>query len=53
MYNSKDIDEKVFIFNTLFLSVVNKHAPLKTFEVKNKSSPWMTKKNKEAFKKKK
>jgi len=31
----------LFIFNKLFLSLIDKHAPLKKFTVRNKVTPWL------------
>lgn len=42
VYNASDIDEKVSMFNSIFLQLVNKHAPLKTFKTKCGTAPWMT-----------
>ena len=38
-----DINEAVDVWNTLFLEVVNKHAPLKSYRIKRKYQPdWLT-----------
>ena len=36
-------DDKVHIFNALFLDVLDMHAPLKTVRVKRNPAPWVTK----------
>ena len=38
-----DIDDKVMVFETLFLGVTNQHAPLKTIRVKSHPAPWISK----------
>ena len=35
-------DDKVEVFNTLLLDVLNQHAPLKTVRIKKKPAPWIT-----------
>lgn len=40
--DAPDVDTKVQIFNALFVSLFDKHAPYRTFRVKNRPSPWMT-----------
>lgn len=41
--NTKEsIDEKLDTFNELFTDVLNRHAPIKTFKLKHKPSPFMT-----------
>ena len=37
-----DINKKVSIFENEFLTIINKHAPLKTFRVTKPSTPWLT-----------
>ena len=36
-------DDKVDVFNSLFLDVLDLHAPLKTIRIKKKTAPWITK----------
>ena len=38
-----DIDDKVKVFETLFLGVINQHAPLKTIRVKSHPAPCISK----------
>ena len=35
-------EDKVEVFNTLLLDVLNQHAPLKTVRIKKKPAPWIT-----------
>ena len=37
-----DIDDKVFIFNSLFGAALDYHTPMKTVRVKKKCSPWIS-----------
>lgn len=41
VYDCSDIDSKVEKFNDIFLELIDKHAPVKTFSAKNNASPWM------------
>ena len=40
--NSKNIDEASALFSGVFGSVLNKHAPMKVFQVRNNYVPWMS-----------
>lgn len=42
LYDSTDIDEKIFIFNSRYMAVVNELAPIKSFRAKHKMVPWMS-----------
>jgi hypothetical protein len=37
-----DVDDKLFLFNTLFTDVLNLHAPIKTVRVKRNCTPWIS-----------
>ena len=37
------LDDKIDIFNSLLLDILDVHAPLKTVRVKKKPAPWITK----------
>ena len=37
-----DTDDKVFVFNSLFATVLDNHAPMKTICVKKNCAPWIT-----------
>ena len=37
-----DIDNKVVIFENIYLDIINKHAPFRTFRVTRPASPWLT-----------
>jgi hypothetical protein len=37
-----DTDDKVFVFNSLFTTVLDDHAPIKTIRVKKNCAPWIT-----------
>lgn len=36
-------DDKVDVFNSLVLNVLDLHAPLETIHIKKKTAPWITK----------
>ena len=40
--NSKNIDEASALFSGVFGSVLNKHAPMKVFQVRNNYVPWVS-----------
>ncbi|KAK3928239.1 RNA-directed DNA polymerase from mobile element jockey [Frankliniella fusca] len=42
MFYSVHIDEKVSIFNEILTGIYDKHAPFKTFVIKNQPKPWVT-----------
>lgn len=42
MYSSNSADEKVSIFNRLFLQVVDLHAPIRTFKPRKLPAPWLS-----------
>lgn len=48
--NQENVDEAILKFNDTFLSIVNKHAPVKRFTVKNKETPWLDKDLKQLIK---
>lgn len=37
-----DVDDKLFVFETLFTEVLDEHAPLKEFHVRGNQVPYMT-----------
>lgn len=37
-----DLDSKATIFENYFASIIEKHAPLKTFTIKHPKAPWLT-----------
>ena len=37
-----DVDDKLFVFESLYLDIVNEHAPLKNFHVRGNQVPFMT-----------
>ena len=37
------LEDKVSVFNTLFLDVLDRHAPMRTVRVKKKPAPWISK----------
>ena len=37
-----DLDSKATIFENYFTSIIEKHAPLKTFTIKHPKAPWLT-----------
>ena len=41
--NSDNINEASALFSGMFGSILNKHAPLKIFQVRNNYSPWLSK----------
>ncbi|KAK3913324.1 hypothetical protein KUF71_022778 [Frankliniella fusca] len=41
VYKCNDIDEKLFIFNSRIMHVIDKHAPLKIVKVRHNVAPWM------------
>jgi hypothetical protein len=41
VYDERDIDCKVEIFNTILTEIMDNHAPLKTKTFKHSSAPWM------------
>ena len=43
VFVTNDINEKVSKFNELVTALMDKHAPVKSFKVKNDPTPWMTK----------
>ena len=36
-------DDQLMVFESLFLDVLNEHAPVRTIHVKKKAVPWITK----------
>ena len=42
VYNSTDPNDMWLQWKCSFLSIVNKHAPLRTMRVRTRSSPWIT-----------
>ena len=38
-----DVDDKLFVFNSLFLDTLHHHAPAGTIRVKRNRAPWITK----------
>ena len=42
LYDNDDPNDMVYVWETLFLEVVNRHAPLCNRRVRNKPSPWLT-----------
>jgi hypothetical protein len=38
-----DVDDKLFVFESLYMDVVNEHAPLKRVHVMGNQVPFMTK----------
>ncbi|KAK3918293.1 polyprotein [Frankliniella fusca] len=41
-FNENDIDQKLTLFNSNVIELMNRHAPLITKNVKNFNAPWMT-----------
>ena len=48
--NSSNINEASSIFSGLFGSIINKHAPLKVFQVRNNYVPWISQETKQMIK---
>ena len=42
--SANDVDDAVFLWEGLFNSVANDHAPIKSTRVKGKQTPWLTNK---------
>ena len=40
--DENDLDSKATIFENYFCSIIEKHAPLKTFTIKHPKAPWLT-----------
>ena len=47
--NTTDPDIAASHFSRIFSSILNRHAPLKTFQVRNKYVPWISKETHEAI----
>ena len=48
--NNEKVSEACALFSGIFGSILNKHAPLKVFQVRNNYSPWLSKETKELIK---
>ena len=48
--NNQNIDEASALFSGIFGSILNKHAPLKVFQVRNNYSPWLSAETKQMTK---
>ena len=48
--NSQNVSEACALFSGIFGSILNKHAPLKVFQVRNNYSPWLSKETKQMMK---
>ena len=48
--NNLNIDEASALFSGIFGSILNKHAPLKVFQVRNNYSPWLPEETKQMTK---
>ena len=46
MLNNENIEEASALFSGMFGSILNKHAPLKVFQVRNNYVPWVSKETK-------
>ena len=46
MLNNENIEEASALFSGIFGSILNKHAPLKVFQVLNNYVPWVSKETK-------
>ena len=44
--NNQNVSEASALFSGIFGSILNKHAPLKVFQVRNDYSPWLSKESK-------
>ena len=51
LYSSEDVDEAVEIFTTKFCSVLDKFAPIKKFQCRNRYAPWLSCETKDLMKK--
>ena len=40
--NSNNVNEASALFSGIFGSILNKHAPLKIFQIRNNYSPWLS-----------
>jgi exonuclease III len=45
--NNQNIDEASALFSGIFGSILNRHAPLKVFQVRNNYSPWISEETKQ------
>ena len=48
--NSESVNEASALFSGIFGSILNKHAPLKVFQVRNNYSPWLSTETKKLIK---
>lgn len=51
VYTQNNVNEKVQLFNTFLIELLDKHAPLTTVKLKEYDAPWMTKELKKERKK--
>jgi hypothetical protein len=42
VYDSHNVDDKVKVFNSILMELMDKHAPIRTISIKNSSAPWFT-----------
>ena len=45
--NNQNVSEASALFSGIFGSILNRHAPLKVFQVRNNYSPWLSKETKQ------